>query len=566
MHYAHVHQRGSFHAAPSFDLPMSSQPSTPSSWQALSAHRHALAGRSLQSLFEADHERFAQLSLAWDSWLVDFSKQRVTAETIALLVAQARERNLPAWIGALLAGEKVNLSEARPALHTALRQQNDSPLLVDGVDIVRAIRSTQARMRALTVQIRGGARLGATGRPLRHVVNLGIGGSDLGPRLVCDALGGPRSPKAAGIDVSFVSNIDPESLTRALSSLDPATTMFIVTSKTFTTAETLANAQSARDWLARSLGGGIALSPHFVAVTGNADAARAFGVAGGDILPIWDWVGGRYSVWSAAGLPIAIRCGWDAFVELLAGAASLDAHFRDAPLERNLPVLLALVDLWNSRALDCTQRIVVPYAHALALLPGYLQQLVLESNGKSVARDGSRLQTGATAALWGGTGTDCQHAFFQWLHQGTQTVPVEFIVPLRTAHPLGEQQSTLVANALAQAQALMIGRPGSAGDGAEPDALAAQRACRGDHPSTMLLLPELNARRLGQLLALYEHRTFVEGIMLGINSFDQWGVELGKMLAGPLVAALRDGADVPGADASTRGLAAHARMILQRRN
>ena len=423
--------------------------------------RHALAGRSLLSLFEGDNERFAQLSLAWDSWLVDFSKQRVTPETIALLIAHARERNLPAWIAALLAGEKVNLSEARPALHTALRQQNDSPLLVDGVDIVRAIRSTQARMRALTVQIRGGARLGATGRPLRHVVNLGIGGSDLGPRLVCDALGGPRPPNAAGIDVAFVSNVDPESLTRALSGLDPATTMFIVTSKTFTTAETLANAQSARDWLARSLGGGIALSPHFVAVTGNADAARAFGVAGSDVLPIWDWVGGRYSVWSAAGLPIAIRCGWEAFVELLAGAASLDAHFRDAPLERNLPVLLALVDLWNARALDCAQRIVVPYAHALALLPGYLQQLVLESNGKSVARDGSPLQSGATAALWGGTGSDCQHAFFQWLHQGTQTVPVEFIVPLRAAHPLGEQQSALVANALAQAQALMIGRPGA---------------------------------------------------------------------------------------------------------
>jgi glucose-6-phosphate isomerase len=553
---------------------MSSDPSTPSSWQALSEHRHALAGRSLASLFAGDAQRFAQLSLVWDYWLADFSKQRVTPETIALLVAHARERNLPAWIAALMAGEKVNLSEARPALHTALRQQNDAPLVVDGVDLVRAIRATHARMRALAVQIRGGARIGATGRPLRHVVNLGIGGSDLGPRLVCDALAGPRAPNATGADVTFVSNIDPESLTRALTGLDPATTLFIVTSKTFTTAETLANAHAAREWLARSLGGGIALSPHFIAVTGNADAARAFGVAGSDVLPIWDWVGGRYSVWSAAGLPIAIRSGWESFVELLAGAASVDAHFRSAPLEQNLPVLLALVDLWNERALSYTQRLVVPYAHALALLPAYLQQLMMESNGKSVARDGSPLQSGATCALWGGSGTDSQHAFFQWLHQGTQTVPVEFIVPLRAAHPLGDQQATLVANALAQAQALMIGRPRSAVqaelaakglDPADVEAQAAHRVCPGDRPSTTLLLPELNARRLGQLLALYEHRTFVEGVMLGINSFDQWGVELGKMLAGPLAAALRGGADLQSADASTRGLAAHARTVLQRR-
>jgi glucose-6-phosphate isomerase len=553
---------------------MSRDPSTPTSWQALSEHRHALAGRSLASLFESDSERFARLSLAWDGWLADFSKQRVTPQTMSLLVAHARERNLPAWIAALIAGEKVNLSEARPALHTALRQQDDAPLVVDGVDVVRAIRATQARMRALAVQIRGGARAGATGRPLRHVVNLGIGGSDLGPRLVCDALAGPRPPSAAGADVRFVSNIDPESLTRALAGLDPATTMFIVTSKSFTTAETLANANAAHDWLARSLGGGIALSPHFIAVTSNTDAARAFGVAGSDVLPIWDWVGGRYSLWSAAGLPIAIRCGWDSFVEMLAGAASADAHFRDAPLEQNLPVLLALVDVWNGRALGYTQRLVVPYAHALAMLPAYLQQLVLESNGKSVARDGSALQSGATPALWGGPGTDCQHSFFQWLHQGMQTVPVEFIVPLRAAHPLGDQQGVLVANALAQAQALMIGRPRSivaaelAAKGlapAEVDAQAAHRVCPGDRPSTTLLLPELNARRLGQLLALYEHRTFVESVMLGINSFDQWGVEIGKLLAAPLAAALRDGADLPDADASTRGLAAHARTILQRR-
>jgi glucose-6-phosphate isomerase len=554
---------------------MSIDPPTPSGWQPLSAHRHALAGKSLTSLFDSDASRFGQLSLVWDSWLVDFSKQRVTPDTIALLIAYAHERNLPAWIAALMAGEKVNLSQARPALHTVLRQQNDAALLVDGVDVVRAIRATQARMRALTVQIRGGGRIGATGRPLRHVVNLSSGGADLGPRLVCDALAGPRAPNAAGADVTFVSNVDPEALTRALVSLDPATTLFIVTSKTFTTAETLANAQAARDWLARALGGGIALAPHFIAVTGNVDAARAFGIAGSDVLPISDWVGGRFSLWSAAGLPIAIRCGWDLFVDLLAGAASVDAHFRSAPLEQNLPVLLALVDLWNERALGHAQRVIAPYAHALALLPAYLQQLALASNGKSVARDGSPLPSGSTAALWGGpAGTDCQHGYFQWLHQGTQVVPVEFIVPLRAAHPLGDQQAVLVANALAQAQALMIGRSRDSVraaltadhlDAAACEAQVAHRVCAGDRPSTTMLLPELNARRVGQLLALYEHRIFVEGVMLGINSFDQWGAEWGKLLAGALVAAIRDGAEAVGADASTRGLASHAHAIFQRR-
>jgi len=553
---------------------MTRDPSMPHAWQALSEHRRALDGRSIAALFAEDPQRFAQLSLTWDYWLADFSKQRVTAQTIALLIAHARERNLGEWIAALFAGEKVNLSEARPALHTALRAQNDTPLLVAGSDIMPAIRTAQARMRELTVQLRSGTRVGATGRPLRHVVNLGIGGSDLGPRLVCDALGAPRTPGSGGVDVSFVSNVDPEDLTRALAGQDPATTLFIVTSKTFTTVETLANAHAARDWLASALGGGAALSPHFVAITGNAEAARAFGVAGRDVLPIWDWVGGRYSLWSAAGLAIAMRCGWEQFVGLLAGAASVDAHFRSAPLEQNLPVLLALVDVWNSRALGHTQRAIVPYAHALAHLPAHLQQLVLESNGKSVARDGSALDGSAAAALWGGTGSDGQHAFFQWLHQGTQTVPVEFIVPVRAAHPLADQQNTLVANALAQAQALMNGlslaaaRARLAASGMSPENVEAQapyRVCPGDRPSTTLLMPELNARRLGQLLALYEHRTFVEGVMLGVNPFDQWAVELGKALAGPLAAALRDGTPVDGADASTRGLIAHVRALQQRR-
>jgi glucose-6-phosphate isomerase len=553
---------------------MSSEPPLSASTQAFAQHRRALSTRTLASLFDEQPDRFAQLSLVWDRWLVDLSKQRITVETVAMLAELARERNLPDWIAALFSGEKVNLSERRPALHTALRQQDMTPRLVDGVDVMPAIRATQSRMRTLAQQVRGGARVGASGRPLRSVVAIGIGGSDLGPRLVCDALAGPRTGGGSGVDVAFVSNIDPENLTRALAGLDPATTLFIVTSKTFTTAETLANAHAARDWLRRAVGGSTPLAQHFIAITGNAEAARAFGVAGSDVLPIWDWVGGRYSVWSAAGLSIAMRCGWEAYVELLAGAASADAHFRDAPLEHNVPVLLALVDYWNLRALGHAQRCVVPYAHALSLLSAYLQQLVLESNGKSVGRDGGALDGATTAALWGGAGSDSQHSFFQWLHQGTHALAVEFIVPLRAAHPIGDQHDVLVANALAQSQALMQGRPeselrarleSSGMSAAEAAVQAAHRACPGDRASTTLLMPELDARRLGQLLAIYEHRVFVEGVLLGIDSFDQWGVELGKALATPLVAALRDDAQAPAVDASTRGLVAYARSVLQRR-
>jgi glucose-6-phosphate isomerase len=541
-------------------------------WQALVDHRRALSGRPLTSLFDANPQRFGQLSLVWDDWLADWSKQRLTAETMALLVAYARERNLPAWIAAMFAGEKINLSEQRPVLHTALRQQGDTPLAVDGADVIPAIRTAQARMRMLATQLRGGARPGATGRPIRYVINLGIGGSELGPRLVCDALSGPRAVRGEGIDVAFVSNVDPEHLSRALAGADPATTLFVIVSKSFTTQETLKNATSAREWLAAQLGGGPALGAHFIAITANAAAARAFGVAGTDVLPMWDWVGGRFSLWSAAGLAIAIRCGWESFAELSAGAAAMDAHFRDTPLARNLPALLALVDFWNAQAPGASQRVVVPYAHALSRLPAYLQQLALESNGKSVTRDGAPVGRPTAPALWGEPGTDSQHAFFQWLHQGTHAVPVEFIVPVRAMHPLSDQQALLVANALAQAQALMTGKPLAAvraelaAEGMAPAAIerdAPHRVCPGGRPSTTLLLPELNWRRLGQLLALYEHRTFVEGVLCGINSFDQWGVELGKALAGHLVEAVRDGVE-PAADASTRGLVAHVRTLSHR--
>ncbi len=546
----------------------------------LAEHRRAVAGTPLAELFARDPGRFGHLSFAWDSWLVDLSKERLGPDTLPLLIAHAEAAGLPGWIAALFAGEKVNQSQRKAALHVALRQTDDSPLVVEGCDIIPDIRAAQAKMRTLTAQIRGGLRVGAAGRPIRAVVNLGIGGSDLGAFLVCSALAPPPRARGStglqtqGVDVSFASNVDPEHITRTLAPLDPATTLFVITSKSFTTQETLANAASAKAWLLTALGKGVDVGAHFIAITGNAAAARAFGVASTDILPIWDWVGGRFSLWSPAGLTIALRIGWERYTKLVAGAASVDAHFRTTPFERNLPVLLGLVGWWNAAHLKHTERVVVPYAQALFRLPAYLQQVVLESLGKRVVRDGSLRAGAVSPALWGEVGTNAQHAFFQWLHQGPREAPVEFIVPIAATHAVGHQQTLLVANALAQAQALMAGRDADAiraelmaqGMGApDLDAAVAARVCPGNRASTILLMPELSAYRLGQLLALYEHRTFVEAVLHGVNPFDEFGVEYGKTLTGPIVAALVEGVALPpDTDASTQGLAAYVRTHIGR--
>jgi len=526
----------------------------------------ALRRERLIDLFANDRSRVPRMTLEWGDWRVDFSKERLTPDALALLVAHAEASNVPHWVAALFAGEKINLSEARPALHTALRQRNDTPLLVDGHDVIPDIRATQSRMRDISQTMHEGGRIGATGLPLNSVVHIGIGGSDLGPRLVCDAI----SAGPGAIDVSFVSNVDPEHLSRALADRDPATTLFIVVSKTFTTQETLANALSARGWLSAALPPSD-VGRHFIGVTANVAAAAEFGIVRDNVLPMWDWVGGRYSLWSAVGLSIAIRHGYETFDELLAGAAAMDAHVRETPAAKNLAIVLGLIGWWNACALGHTQRIVVPYAQALARLPAFLQQLTLESNGKRVTRDGAPVDGPTAPALWGHTGTDGQHAFFQWLHQGTHEVPVEFIVPVRATHSLGDQQTLLVANAVAQSQALLVGRRGDelrrelaqqGSRGAALEAAIAARECPGNRASTTLLLPKLDAHNLGALLALYEHRTFVESILTGINAFDQWGVELGKSLAKPIVAALAENRPLSDStDPSTRALIEHVRAL-----
>ncbi len=534
--------------------------------RSLQDHARALDARPLLRLFAEEPDRFARLSFRWDDWLVDLSKERIVPETLGLLLDHARAVGLEGWIAALFAGERVNLSEQRAALHTALRQQDDAPVRVDGRDVLPDIRAVQARMQKLADSVRAGGRLGATGKPIRSVINIGIGGSDLGPLLVCDALGFPD--RAQPVDVGFVSNVDPEHIARALAPRDPATTLFIVTSKTFTTQETLANADAARAWLRAALGSAADIGKHFLGVTANTAGAKAYGIAEDDVYPMWDWVGGRYSLWSAVGAAIAIRLGWSGFADLLRGAASADRHFRTTSLEQNLPVILGAVGFFAARVQGRCDRVVVPYAQALLRLPAYLQQLVLESNGKSVTRDGQRVQGATALALWGEAGTNGQHAFFQWLHQGTREAAVEFIVPLRAAHPIASQQTLLVANAIAQAQALLVGRSAQevraeSGGSALDDALVAARVCPGNRASTMIMMPSLDAYRLGQLLALYEHRTFVEATLFGINPFDQFGVELGKTLAKPIIAAIGDGVALPAdADASTAGLVEHARAVL----
>lgn len=535
--------------------------------EALAQHARSLANTTLVELFAREPARIARLALEWGDWRIDFSKERLTPSVVEVLVAHAEALGVPGWIEAQFNGERVNLSEARPALHTALRQQEDRPVRVDGVDVIPAIRVAQARMDDIATTIRAGRWLGATGRSIEHVVSLGIGGSDLGPRLACQAL---AAPGETPFPVTFVSNVDPEAIGRALAALDPATTLVVVISKTFTTQETLANAHAARRWLAASLGA-VTLERHLIAVTANPAAARTFGVDERHVLPMWPWVGGRYSLWSAVGLPVAIAWGMDAFRQLGAGAAAMDAHVRNTPVARNAAVLLALVAWWNTRWMAAAQRLVIPYSDALRELPAYLQQLNLESNGKRVTRDGSPIASSSAPALWGEPGTDAQHSFFQWLHQGTGHAPVEFIVPARARNGEAAQQVLLVANAIAQAQAFLAGRTPAqirrelASEKLSPselDAAVAARVCPGNRASTTILIPQVDAWNLGALLALWEHRTFVEALLFGVNPFDQWGVELGKSLAGPVRLALEDDAPMPaGTDASTEALIAHARRL-----
>jgi glucose-6-phosphate isomerase len=525
-------------------------------WVALKRHRQSLAKTRIADLFRDDPQRFQHFSLQLDEFAFDFSKNLVTADTMQLLRDLARVADVAGWRDRMFAGEHINTTEDRAVYHVALRHQGPEPMLVDGKNVMPDVRKVWEQMRDFATAVRDGTWRGATGERIRTVINIGIGGSDLGPAMAVQALRPFCHPEIA---FHFVSNVDGAHLQAALARAEPASTLFIVSSKTFTTQETLANATAARDWLTARLSPS-AVPRHFVAVSAAVDKASAFGIAPENVFGFWDWVGGRYSMWSAIGLPIAVALGWDGFQRLLSGAHAMDTHFKSAPAERNIPLTMGLIALWNIDFLEADAYAVLPYAQDLARLPAYLQQLEMESNGKTTRRDGKPVKCATGPVLFGEPGTNGQHAFYQLIHQGTQRVFCDFILAARDRSGYPELHRLLSANFLAQSQALMFGK--SAADAqaemrqakmkaGQARTLAPHRSFSGNRPSNSILIGELDPYHLGKLIALYEHKTFVLGILWGINSFDQWGVELGKQLANDIL-----GGGGVARDASTAGLKA----------
>jgi len=524
-------------------------PTQTSAWQALQKHFEEMKDVTIADLFAKDGDRFSKFSATFDDqMLVDFSKNRITEETLAKLQDLAKETDLSGAIKSMFSGEKINRTEDRAVLHVALRNRSNTPIIVDGKDVMPEVNAVLEKMKSFSEAIISGSWKGYTGKAITDVVNIGIGGSDLGPFMVTEAL----RPYKNHLNMHFVSNVDGTHIAEVLKKVNPETTLFLVASKTFTTQETLTNAEAAKAWLAAALPAE-GMARHFIGVTAAPDKATAFGC--GRTFAFRDWVGGRYSLWSAVSLSCVIGLGWDAFHGFLDGAAALDRHFLEAPLERNGPVLMALADIYNVDGLNRPARSVAPYAHALRRLPAFLQQLEMESNGKRVRRDGSPVGRQTCPVVFGEPGSNGQHAFFQQLHQGPQVVPLDFVIVGRTCEDASS--TPLWANALAQAQALMQGKTegqaraellASGASEAEADRLAPHKTFPGDRPSTAILVEALTPRSLGALIALYEHKTFVEGVLWDINSFDQWGVELGKALAKAVLKDVEAGAPSSGRD------------------
>jgi glucose-6-phosphate isomerase len=533
-------------------------------WKNLLAHAPAMAGTRILDLFEADSQRSTAYSLEACGILFDYSKNPIADDTRRLLLALAEEANVAAQIGAMFEGKRINVTEKRAVLHTALRNRSSRPVMVDGKDVMPDIRLVLDRMRGTAERIRSGVARGATGKAFTDVINIGIGGSDLGPLMATAALRPYASP---GLRAHFVSNVDGAHLAATLSGLNAETTLVIVSSKTFTTQETLTNARSAREWMLTKLS---ALAPekviiehHFAAVSTNLEGTAAFGIVPERVFGFWDWVGGRYSLWSAIGLPIALAVGFDKFEELLTGAHEMDEHFRTAPIDRNLPALAALIGIWHIDFLGHRTQAILPYAQDLLYLPAFLQQLDMESNGKRVDRAGVAADYLTGPVIWGAPGTNGQHAFFQHLHQGTQVTPGDFIVASNGLDNMPVHHEILLANCIAQTEALLRGKSAEevrkelAGRGMEADEierLTPHRVFPGNRPSNTIVLKKLDPRSLGALIAFYEHKVFVQGAIWNINSFDQWGVELGKQLAGGVLEDLQAGKAGAGHDASTRRL------------
>ncbi|MEW6353354.1 MAG: glucose-6-phosphate isomerase [Pseudomonadota bacterium] len=529
-------------------------------WRALCAHHERVAHVHMRDLFAADARRFEKYSLRLGDFLLDYSKNRVTDETLGLLLDLARQCDVAGWTAKMFSGEKINVTERRAVLHVALRNRSNSPIMVDGADVMPGVNAVLAHMREFSAAVREGRWRGYTGKAISDIVNIGIGGSDLGPAMVCEALKPYAKP---GLNAHFVSNVDGTQLVETLKHLNPETTLFIVASKTFTTQETLTNAHSARAWLLKAAKSESAIAKHFVAVSTNAVQVAEFGIDTKNMFEFWDWVGGRYSLWSAIGLPIALYIGMDKFEELLSGAHAMDEHFRSAPLERNMPVLLALLGVWYNNFFGAQTHALLPYDQYLHRFPAYFQQGDMESNGKGVTRDGAPVDYATGPIVWGEPGTNGQHAFYQLLHQGTRLVPADFIASIETHNPLGEHHAILLANFFAQTEALMRGKTAaearaeleSAGlKGEALEELLPHKVFPGNKPSNSILFKKLDPCTLGMLIALYEHKIFTQGIIWNVNSFDQWGVELGKQLAQKILPELKAEGLITTHDASTNGL------------
>jgi len=530
------------------------------SWQALTEHYIEVAALHMRDMFANDPRRFEKYSLRFNDILLDFSKNRITEKTMQLLYGLVEEAELSTWIEKMFAGEAINHTEQRAVLHVALRNMSGQPMYVDGQDVMPQIKTELEKMEVLSEAIRTRKWRGVTGQPITDIVNIGIGGSDLGPVMVTEAL---RPYGVHDLRVHFVSNVDENHILDTLEKVRPETTLFIVASKTFTTQETMLNANTARSWFLKSIDDESVLKKHFVAVSANVAAAEQFGIAKENVFAMWDWVGGRYSLWSAIGLSIAIYIGMENYRALLLGAYEMDVHFRTTPFPQNLPVTLALLGVWYNNFFNAQTHVVLPYDQHLHRLPAYLQQADMESNGKYVDREGQDVDYTTGPVIFGEIGISAQHAFYQLLHQGTKLVPADIIAPISDYHCIQDHHRALMSNVFAQAEALMKGKTEEAAreelekagmDAAKLAELLPYKIFQGNKPTNTILFDTLDPKTLGSLIAMYEHKIFVQGVIWNINSFDQWGVELGKQLASHILAELEDDDAVTTHDSSTNGL------------
>ena len=533
-------------------------------WQSLNQHKKDIESISLREMFKSDPNRFNQFHIQFNDLLLDYSKHRISKETISLLVKLAKEADVEGWRNRMFEGEKINSTEHRAVLHIALRNQNISPIISDGEDVMPKVKNVLKKMRRFSEEVRSGQWKGFTGKAITSVINIGIGGSDLGPAMVCQAL---KAYGSKTITPYFVSNVDGADLSQALEKCNPETTLFIIASKTFTTQETMTNAFSARDWFLKAAKDNQHIKKHFVALSTNQHVVSQFGIDTENMFEFWDWVGGRYSLWSAIGLSIALYIGMDGFEELLKGGFEMDEHFKTAPIEQNIPMMMGLLGVWYINFFNFPTHAILAYDQGLSKLAPYLQQADMESNGKFINRDGEHIDFHTGPVIWGEVGTNGQHAFYQLLHQGTEIVPADFIMPIESQYALGkdgnEHHKILLSNFIAQTQSLMLGKTYNEAraeiekqgyEGEDIESFVPQKTFEGNRPTSSILFKKLTPKTLGQIIAMYEHKIFTQGIIWNINSFDQWGVEYGKQIAKQVLPKLSEKTLTDNFDSSTNGL------------